>query len=440
MDLDTRLQNVSVIGAAGKMGSGITLLLAQEMARLSLQPENRGRVFRLNAVDLDPAGLAGLRAYVHSQATRTAEKTIVGLRQLYAEREDLVENGEIIADWVRRVGDIVWPATDLHAARGSLLVFEAIVEKPDVKASVYRQLRDLCPEAYFLTNTSSIPIGLIDRESGLGGRIIGFHFYNPPPVQKLVEVIRAETTPDELAGISADLGRRLRKTLIPSADIAGFIGNGHFIRDGIHGLNEAAGLARDRGWARAAWLVNRVSQDWLLRPMGIFQLIDYVGIDVFQMIQVVMDEHLDEPLRHEVIDRALEMGVRGGQNPDGSQKPGFLQYEKGRPVAAYDLEKREYVPIDPAWDEELGPLPDGFRPWKALTRAADRDQALSAHFGKLAGMDTLGARLAVAYLARSREIGRQLVEMKVAASADDVNAVLMLGFYHLYGPINDYCA
>ncbi|GAB4373818.1 MAG: hypothetical protein Kow0062_11240 [Acidobacteriota bacterium] len=440
MDLDTRLQNVSVIGAAGKMGSGITLLLAQEMARLSLLPENRGRVFRLNAIDLDPAGLIGLREYLHAQATKTAEKTIVALRTLYADRPDLVENGEIIADYVRRVGDLVWPATDLGAARGSTLVFEAIVEKTGVKASVFRQLRDLCPEAYFLTNTSSIPIGEIDREAGLGGRVIGFHFYNPPPVQKLVEVIRAETTPDELSALAAELGRRLRKTLIPSADVAGFIGNGHFIRDGLHGLNEAQRLSRGRGWARGAWLVNRVSQDWLLRPMGIFQLIDYVGIDVFQMIQIVMDEHLDEHLRHEVIDRALELGVRGGQNPDGSQKPGFFRYEKGRPVAAYDLEARDYVPIDASWDEELGPLPEGFRPWKALTRAPDRDEALAAHFGALAGMDTLGAQLARAYLARSREIGRQLVEQKVAASEDDVNRVLMLGFYHLYGPINDYCA
>ncbi|RMF73898.1 MAG: 3-hydroxyacyl-CoA dehydrogenase family protein [Acidobacteria bacterium] len=440
MDLDTRLQNVSVIGAAGKMGSGITLLLAQEMARLSLLPENRGRVFRLNAIDLDPAGLIGLREYLHAQATKTAEKTIVALRTLYADRPDLVENGDIIADYVRRVGDLVWPATDLGAARGSTLVFEAIVEKTGVKASVFRQLRDLCPEAYFLTNTSSIPIGEIDREAGLGGRVIGFHFYNPPPVQKLVEVIRAETTPDELSALAAELGRRLRKTLIPSADVAGFIGNGHFIRDGLHGLNEAQRLSRGRGWARGAWLVNRVSQDWLLRPMGIFQLIDYVGIDVFQMIQIVMDEHLDEHLRHEVIDRALELGVRGGQNPDGSQKPGFFRYEKGRPVAAYDLEARDYVPIDASWDEELGPLPEGFRPWKALTRAPDRDEALAAHFGALAGMDTLGAQLAKAYLARSREIGRQLVEQKVAASEDDVNRVLMLGFYHLYGPINDYCA
>ena len=54
MDLDSRLAHVAVIGAAGKMGSGITLLMAQEMARLTLLPENKGKLFRLKAIDLDP--------------------------------------------------------------------------------------------------------------------------------------------------------------------------------------------------------------------------------------------------------------------------------------------------------------------------------------------------------------------------------------------------
>lgn len=446
MTLDERLSNVSVVGAAGKMGSGITLLLAQEMARLSLLPQNRGKVFRLNAVDLSPEGLRGLQEYVHAQAVKAAEKGAVGLRALYADREDLVENGEIIEDFVRRVESMVWPSTQLAAASGSHLVFEAIVEKVPVKVSVLKQIREIVPDdAFFFTNTSSVPIGLLDREAGLAGRIVGVHFYNPPPVQKLVEIIRAPGTRPDTAETAAEIGKRLRKTLIPAADVAGFIGNGHFIRDGLHGLQEAEALAKNEGWPKAFWTVNRVSQDWLLRPMGIFQLIDYVGIDVFRFIQDVMGKFLEEPLSHPVVDAMIEHGVLGGQNPDGSQKPGFLRYEKGRIAAVYDLERKDYVPLDPkGWtaeaDARLGPLPEGFRGWKALAGAPDRDAALKAHFDAVEAMKTPGAELARRYVKRSREIARHLVATGVAARPEDVNGVLTSGFYHLYGPINDFCA
>jgi 3-hydroxyacyl-CoA dehydrogenase len=177
MDLDDKLTLVSVVGAAGKMGSGITLLLAQEMARLSRLPEHRNKIFRLNAIDLDPAALRGLQEYVHAQALKASEKSAVALRDLYADREDLIENTEIIHDFTRLVGEMIWPTTDLSAARGSQLVFEAIVEKPDVKIGVLDQLKEICAEdAAFLTNTSSVPIHLLDEQAGLDGRIIGFTF------------------------------------------------------------------------------------------------------------------------------------------------------------------------------------------------------------------------------------------------------------------------
>jgi hypothetical protein len=60
------------------------------------------------------------------------------------------------------------------------------------------------------------------------------------------------------------------------------------------------------------------------------------------------------------------------------------------------------------------------------------------YFKNLNGSDTLGAKLAKAYLKNSKQIGQKLVDTKVAKSAEDVNAVLLNGFYHLYGPINDY--
>ena len=71
-------------------------------------------------------------------------------------------------------------------------------------------------------------------------------------------------------------------------------------------------------------------------------------------------------------------------------------------------------------------------------RHATKDQALAAFYGALRNIDTLGADLALRYGARSRQIGRQLVEDGVARSREDVNQVLLTGFFHAYGPINDY--
>ena len=444
MGLDERLTDVTVIGAAGKMGSGIVLLLAQEMARLSMKPENEGKIFRLNAVDIDPGGLRGLQEYVHTQGVKAAEKMTVALREMYTDRTDLVENADVINEYVRKVDSMVWPTTDLNAARDSRIVFEAIVEKLPVKVKVLNQLNEICPEdTFYFTNTSSIPIGLLDDQVGLGGRIVGVHFYNPPAVQKLVEVIRSEDTRADAVECVMEIGKRLRKKLIPSADVAGFIGNGHFLRDGLHALREAEKLAPEHGWTKALYIMNRVSQDWLLRPMGIFQLLDYVGVDVFKFIQQVMNQYLDEDLSNATLDRLVEHGILGGQYSDGSQKPGILGYVKGV-SSVIDVEKGEHVDIDRnGWtkeaDEWLGALPDNWRPWKGMFTVADKNAALQAHFDKVATMDNNGAEIARRYVQKSREIGEALVSDGVAANAGDVNGVLMSGFYHLYGPINDYC-
>jgi 3-hydroxyacyl-CoA dehydrogenase len=245
-----------------------------------------------------------------------------------------------------------------------------------------------------------------------------------------------------VAEFAETLARNLRKTIVPSRDHAGFIGNGHFMRDLLHGIAEAERLASEMPLVEAIYAMNRVSQDFLVRPMGIFQLADYVGLDVCQCIMRVMDarlkgQHLHSPL----IDRLLDLGVRGGQHHDGSQKDGFLQYGQGRPTGIYDPATRAYVSIatfQAGRDAWLGPPPEPALPWKAAVRHPNKDQALSAFFSALGSMTTPGAELARRYGARSKQIGLQLVADGVAGSAEDVNTVLLTGFFHAYGPINDY--
>lgn len=137
------------------------------------------------------------------------------------------------------------------------------------------------------------------------------------------------------------------------------------------------------------------------------------------------------------------MGVKGGQNSDGSQKDGFLKYAKGRPVAIFDIDSKEYVDIDgiaAKCDALLGDLPKSFIPWKKIIRIRNRDNELNTYFTELAAMNTLGAELAGKYGKRSIEIGKKLVSDNVAHNDDDVNTVMLTGFFHAYGPINNYFA
>lgn len=442
MNLDDRLQNVAVIGAGGKMGSGISLLLAREMTACRLRPENSGRRYRLTLMDVSPAALQGLQSYLAAQAARYAQKNAEQLRSYYPQAGS---DEELQKRYQADLAAILHTTTNLKDLSGSMMVFEAILEKFDLKLQVYRQLKALCPaEAFFFSNTSSIPLKELDEQAGLQGRIIGFHFYNPPAVQRLVELIIPEKVAPGLEEISRELGKRLGKIIVPSNDVAGFIGNGHFIRDGLFGLETAERLAGEMSFVEAVYTVNRVTQEFLLRPMGIFQLIDYVGLDIFQSILKIMAPHFPaERLHSDLIDSLVAAGIKGGQHSDGSQKDGFLHYAGGQPAGIYDHPKKEYVLFSSGeWkeqaDRQMGALPAGHAPWKSLVKDPDRETRLKSYFAALKAADTPGARLARQYLKRSREIGRVLLDGRVARSAEDVNAVLMNGFFHLYGPINDF--
>jgi len=443
MEYDNKLERVAVLGAAGKMGSGILLLTAVEMADLSLKQENRGRTFTIQAIDVSAEGLSGLMKYLRAQIIRMAEKKMVWLRSVYAGSADLVENGQIIQEYVFDVLNIVRPTTRMEAAFDCRIIFEAIKEDPELKKEIFRKIEAANPhEPWYFTNTSSIPIAELDRDAGLGGRIIGFHFYNPPAVQKLVELISSRNTVPDLEAFALEYAGRLGKLVVPSNDKAGFIGNGHFMRDALHGIREAEQLPPEVPLYQAIWMINKVSQDYLVRPMGIFQLIDYVGLDVVTYIMQVMKPHYPaEELHSALLMSFLKMGIRGGQNSDGSQKDGILRYEKGRPVGVFDLVSGQYVTAEQfreTCEARLGPLPSSVLPWKQVVGSKTKEVFFSSLFTEIKSMETLGARLALDYARRSREIGLQLVAGGVAPSNEDVNTVLLTGFFHALGPIHNH--
>ncbi|MDO9255708.1 MAG: 3-hydroxyacyl-CoA dehydrogenase family protein [Bacteroidales bacterium] len=443
MEYTQRLQKVSILGAAGKMGSGIVLLTAIEMADQMLKAENKGKSFILNAIDTSDEGLSGLVKYLQSQVLKAAEKKAVALRSIYAPQPKLIENSEIIDAYVRDVMSIIRTTTRIEAAYDSSLVFEAVSENQTLKEKLFRLINENNKyQPWFFTNTSSVPIGGLNKNAVLDGRILGFHFYNPPAVQKLVELITIKENPVGMVEFARKYAANLRKTVVPSNDIAGFIGNGHFMRDALFGIAEAERLSVQMPLHEAIYCVDRVTRDFLSRPMGIFQLIDYVGLDIVQFILRVMQPHIQgEKMHSSLLDELVLNGVKGGQFSDGSQKDGFLKYEKGKPAGVIDKPSGTYFEIS-AFREKpdswLGVVPNEVLPWKELVKVRDKDSVLKPAFKALLDSGSEGASLAVAYALNSRESARKLVTDGVAHNGNDVNAVLLTGFFHAYGPINDY--
>jgi len=325
----------------------------------------------------------------------------------------------------------------------SNLIFEAVSENKDLKVKILSQIDQNNPnKPWYFTNTSSVPINIIDNEAKLGGRVLGFHFYNPPAVQKLVELIVTDDVDAEANEFAKLYAKNLGKIVVPSNDFAGFIGNGHFMRDALFAIKKAQELSKEYGLAKSIYLVNKVAQDYLVRPMGIFQLIDYVGVDVVQFIMNVMNPFLkDEDLHSDLLDQMMKAGVKGGQMSSGAQKDGFLKYEKGRPVAIYNVEKGKYIDIADIQEkcvEVLGKHPNPKISWKSTIRRRNKDQVFAEFFATMKSMPDFGARLGMEYGKRSNEIGRKLVSDGVAFNEADVNTVMLTGFFHAYGPVNDY--
>lgn len=426
-------KQISILGAAGKMGKGISLLLLQEMARLEAEVTANVGIgsFRLHLFDVNEKGLLVLKKYLESQLTRFAEKNINYLRQYFSSKINLVSNEEIITKFVQGALNIVYLDSEIASSKNSTLIFEAVIEDVEIKAELFTKLRTIGrSDAFYFTNTSSIPIHHLSKKSGLEQRLIGYHFYNPPEIQKLIEIIIPPQCDSHLKNLATELTQKLKKTAVYSKDIAGFIGNGHFIREIDYACRKVQELEKEFSRVQAIAILDHITREFLLRPMGIFQLVDYVGIDVCQKVISIMREFLKISFSTELIDRMIFSGKNGGQNSDGSQKEGFFSYHQRNPVKIFDNKTRTYIPIP---NDHLDIPPSGYIPWKKLNAINDKDEILKDYFSTLFSSSAFGSKIAQSYLWHSREIARNLVRDGVARNIEDVNTVLKHGFYHPYG-------
>ena len=112
---------------------------------------------------------------------------MVWLREVYAHRADLIENGQIIEEYIFDVMNLVRPITAIEAAFNSNLIFEAIAENQDFKVKIFKKIdQNNQGKPWIFTNTSSIPISVLNKEAGLDGRILGFHFTILPQYNTLL--------------------------------------------------------------------------------------------------------------------------------------------------------------------------------------------------------------------------------------------------------------
>lgn len=432
MLLNDALKHVTVVGAAGKMGSGIAQLLLQVMA-ISIPKE---AAFQLTLIDTNESLLSAQKKYLREHITKYAERRINVLRQIYADCEEIIDNEDVVSNFVERALSSVRYSTLLEEAKGSTLIFEAIVEDIEIKTRTFRTLNEVCGhQAYYFTNTSSIPIHILAEKSHLDKRLIGFHFYNPPVMQKLLEVIIPENIDPVLVSLSKELAIKLEKKVVISKDVAGFIGNGYFIREIAFAFRKVKELSAGMPLIDAIYLINQITQEYLIRPMGIFQLLDYVGIDVCQRIAQIMNTYLpDLSFDSSLLEKMIERKIIGGQLPNGSQKNGFFRYENRSPIEIYDMEEADYIPLAKMKDQWQ--FPQMPITWKQLVKEskARQKEQFKTYFQHLIDDNSLGAELAKEFLKESQNIARHLVENGVAQNIEDVDTVLENGFFHLYGP------
>ena len=179
------------------------------------------------------------------------------------------------------------PADELVPAD---LLIEAITEDAEAKEALFRRADEvLPPEAILASNTSSIPITSLAAVTGRPAQVIGMHFFNPVPVLKLVEVIRAVQTSDETAAAIVGLARELGKEPAEANDYPGFVSN----RILMPFINEAA-YALLEGVAEAE-AIDTIARLGFAHPMGPLALADLIGLDTCVAIMDVLHRGLGDP-------------------------------------------------------------------------------------------------------------------------------------------------
>ncbi|PZH11355.1 3-hydroxybutyryl-CoA dehydrogenase [Streptomyces sp. NTH33] len=257
MDLVTRL---GVIGC-GLMGSGIAEVAAR------------------NGLDV-------------RVAESTHDAVEAGRRRVTASLDRGVRHGKLSEEQRDQALARLSFTHDLGDMADRQFVIEAVAENRDIKTDVIRALDKAVqdPAAILATNTSSIPIVDLAVATERPGQVIGMHFFNPVPVQQLVELIPALTTSQETVQRARDLARHMGKQAIQAPDRSGFVVNAllvPYLLSAVRMLESGAARPDD---------IDRGMELGCAHPMGPLRLLDLIGLDTAQAVAESMYEEFKEPL------------------------------------------------------------------------------------------------------------------------------------------------
>jgi len=238
-----------------------------------------------------------------------------GLERIRASFHREVERGRLAAETAEiALGRIRTTTRLADCAPGVSLILEAAPEDLQIKRALFAELDALAPpETIFASNTSSLSITALAAATQRADRFIGLHFFNPAPVMPLVEVIRGEQTSDETMEWALAWVRDLGKTPVIARDTPGFIVNRvarPYYGEALRLLGEGAAdvptidrLMRSAGF-----------------PMGPFELMDLIGIDVnFAVTQAIYHAFFEDPRYrpHPIQQRMVEAGRLGRKTGRG---------------------------------------------------------------------------------------------------------------------------
>src|SRR3989475_12018685 len=301
-----------------------------------------------------------------------------------------------------------------EACHDADFVIEAVFEDPELKRKVFRELDEAAPPHTILSsNTSALPITDMASATKRPKKVVGMHFFNPPMLMPLVEVIRADTTSDATLQAAVDLAKSFGKTVVVvKKDVPGFI------------------TTRVLGpyFEQAAWIHEREGMpietiDAAMRfragfPMGPFELADQVGVDVLH--DLILNAHRPMPRSvQDLVDRK-KLGHKVGE--------GFYAYKEGRTKLTPDM-GQAFDPI-----RILAPMINEAAELVAIEVASpseiDEAMRLGTAFpkGPLAMADDLGIDVVLAALKNVKDVKPAKI-LEERAARGDLGVKSGKGFY-----------
>ena len=296
------------------------------------------------------AAQAGIRVLLfdalHGAAASARETVIATLGKL-------AEKGKISAESLASASAKLEVVAKLDGLASAQVVIEAIVENLDVKKALFQQLEDIITaDCILATNTSSLSVTSIAAACKRPERVGGFHFFNPVPLMKIVEVIDGLVTAPWVSEALLGLGQRMGHTAVRAKDTPGFIvnhaGRG-FVTEALRILGESVADFPE---------IDRIMREAAGFRMGPFELLDLTGLDVSQpVMESIYHQYYQEPRYRPsaLAAQRLAGGLLGRKTGRG-----FYTYANGAaeamPVAAVPAVKPASVWVSqthPEWAEVL---------------------------------------------------------------------------------------